>query len=82
MGLLRKLKKFLGLAADLKEFVEVFDVPFRPGVRPGAGGLFILFRGGEPVRDYQGEVVQCWCAEERRLPPGFVPGDVWRRVSE
>lgn len=93
MGFFSKLKNILGFAAQAQEDAELAmdvakgDVPavlehlLNPGSRAAQDGDFVLFRDGEPVRDYLGMVVRCACAAGRRLPPGFVPGDVWRQVS-
>lgn len=94
MGFFSKLKSILGIAAQAQEVAELAidvakgDVPavlehlLHPGSRAAEDGDFVLFRNGEPVRDYLGLVVRCACAAGRRLPPGFVAGDVWRQVSE
>lgn len=64
------------------EAPPVLGNSWTPSSTPGVGGRFLLFRGGHPVFEYDGDWVTCRIDAGVKLPPGGQRGDVWRQIDE
>lgn len=60
----------------------VLATSWTPSSTPGVGGKFLLFRGGHPVFEFDGDWHTCRIKPGSKLPPGGQRGDVWRQIDE